>query len=278
MAFELTESLREEYSKLFDTCDIRPAKLSEVDSLVTKIITNRSRYQAVGSALGIPWYFIGAIHNMESALRFTGHLHNGDPLTARTVHVPKGRPISGNPPFTWEQSATDALTLEQLDSVHDWTMPGVLFQLEKYNGFGYRTRHPEVLSPYVWSYSTHYTSGKYVEDGRFDPDAVSNQCGAAVIVRRLAEQGVIHFDVNGHPIDSSQGTAESRTASGPLITYSESMASESAKELQRALNRIPGIFLLVDGIPGRRTSDAFRKVTGHFLQGDPRLEVAAAAG
>jgi lysozyme family protein len=278
MAFELTENLREEYSKLFDTCDIRSAKLSEVDSLVTKIISNRSRYEAVGSALGIPWYFIGAIHNMESALRFTRHLHNGDPLTARTVHVPKGRPLTGTPPFTWEQSATDALTLQKLNTVQDWSMPEVLFQFEKYNGFGYRTRHPEVLSPYLWSYSSHYSSGKYIEDGRFDPDAVSNQCGAAVILRRLSEQGVIQFDADGHPIDSFQRPAEPTIASGPLITYSESVSSESAKELQAALNRIPGIFLLVDGIPGRRTSDAFRKVTGHFLQGDPRMKVAAASG
>jgi hypothetical protein len=91
-----------------------------------------------------------------------------------------------------------------------------------------------------------------------------------VIVRRLSEQGVVKFEVDGHPIDSFQGAAEPTIASGPLIAYSESVSSESAKELQEALNRFPGIFLLVDGIPGgRRTSDAFRKVTGHFLQGDP---------
>jgi hypothetical protein len=101
---------------------------------------------------------------------------------------------------------------------------------------------------------------------------------AAVILRRLSEQGVIQFDVDGHPIDSFQRAAEPTIASGPLITYSESLSSESAKELQRSLNRIPGIFLLVDGIPGRRTSDAFRKLTGHFLQGDPRMKVAAASG
>lgn len=31
-----------------------------------------------------------------------------------------------------------------------------------------------------------------------------------------------------------------------------------------------GIFVLPDGVPGKRTSDAFRAVTGSFLPGDPR--------
>jgi hypothetical protein len=41
------------------------------------------------------------------------------------------------------------------------------------------------------------------------------------------------------------------------------------------LNTFPGIFVKVDGVPGERTSDAFRKVTGHFLFGDPRTAVGA---
>ena len=45
-----------------------------------------------------------------------------------------------------------------------------LYELERYNGFGYRDRRPQVLSPYLWSFSNHYSRGKYVADGRFsDP-------------------------------------------------------------------------------------------------------------
>lgn len=278
MAVELTDALRKEYVTLFDTCEINPAKLSAVDSLVDRIAANRNRYESVGNPLGIPWFFIGSVHCMEASLRFDRHLHNGDPLTARTVHVPKNRPAAGSPPFTWEESATDALKLEGLDAVKDWSMPGVLFQLEKYNGFGYRTRHPEVLTPYLWSFSNHYISGKYVEDGTFNPDAVSSQCGAAVILRRMAETQVIQFSREGDPIVATGQGSSADTFPNPLVTYSESVKSDAAANLQRALNTIPGIFLLVDGIAGRRTSDAFQKVTGHFLAGDPRLQVAAGAG
>lgn len=198
MAFELTPALRKEYVRLFDTCEIRPAKLAEVDALATKISSNRARYEWVSARLGstarvgsVPWYFIGVTHSMESSLNFRKHLHNGDPLTARTVQVPTGRPLTGTPPFDWETSADDALRLKKLHLVTDWSIPALLFRLEGYNGFGYRRMHREVLSPYLWSYSNHYTSGKYVADGMFDPAAVSKQCGCAVILRRMAENGII---------------------------------------------------------------------------------------
>jgi lysozyme family protein len=191
MTVPLTDTLRAEYQNLFDTCQINADKQTEVAGLAASIIQHRSRYEAVGTPLAIPWFFIGVIHNMESSQRFDRHLHNGDPLTARTVHVPAGRPASGDPPFTWEVSATDALKLEALDKVTDWQLPTLLYQIEKYNGFGYRTRHPDVLSPYLWSGSQHYTKGKFIADGTFDPDAVSKQSGAAVILQRMVSQGAI---------------------------------------------------------------------------------------
>ena len=191
MILPLTDELRNEYRNLFDTCQIRPEARGKVDKLAAKIVLNRGRYDSVGAPLSIPWYFIGVIHTMESSQRFDRHLHNGDPLNARTVHVPAGRPASGAPPFTWEASATDALRLEGLDKVTDWSFPALLYRVEKYNGFGYRNHHPEVLSPYLWSGSNHYTKGKFVADGKFDPDAVSKQFGAAVILRRMADQNVL---------------------------------------------------------------------------------------
>jgi lysozyme family protein len=271
MTVLLTGALGSEYQNLFDTCEIQPVRQAAVEKVVATIAQNQTRYQAVAAPLGIPWFFLGAIHNMESSLNFKLHLHNGDPLTARTVHVPPGRPLTGSPPFPWEASVTDALQLERLDQVTDWTLPGILYQMEKYNGFGYRTRHPEVLSPYLWSGSRHYTSGKFVADGKFDPDAVSEQCGAAVILRRMADRGIIPLpgadEPSGTPEDATSGTL---AALESLVTFSETKRSEAAKELQRALNTFPGIAVDVDGVPGTQTSDALHQVALHFLRGDPR--------
>jgi lysozyme family protein len=184
-------ALAGDYQLLFDSCLVRPQRAALANQLAAKIVANRGRYDRVGKPLGIPWYVVGLIHTMESSMDFSRHLHNGDPLTARTTHVPAGRPPTGDPPFTWEESASDALTLQGLPRWKDWSVPGVLYKLEAYNGFGYRDHHPDVLSPYLWSFSNHYTRGKYVADGSFSPTAVSQQCGAGVLLKRLTQLGAI---------------------------------------------------------------------------------------
>jgi len=182
------ESLREEYQTYFDTCTVRPGCEGNVAYYVKRLRAGRALYEQVGSDLGaIPWAFIGAIHAMECGFNFAGHLHNGDPLAGRTVHVPAGRPQIGSPPFTWVQSATDALTMKKFHDVTDWSVPRMLHLLEKYNGFGYRRFG--VPTPYLWSYSNLYEKGKFVADGRFDPEAVSKQCGAALMLKAVLETG-----------------------------------------------------------------------------------------
>lgn len=269
----LTSKLKDEYQHLFDTCMIRQEKAKQVETILSKIEPNRNRYAAVGDPLGIPGYFVGVIHNMEASLNFKTHLHNGDPLTKRTTHVPAGRPTAGAPPFTWEESATDALKFQRLHDLDDWSLPATLFRLEKFNGLGYRTGHPEVLSPYLWSFSNHYTRGKFVADGKFSPTAVSQQCGAAILLRRMAETGTIKFNIDGMPLPSSVDDTDAVDPLAefePLVRFSNTKKSNLAEELQRALNNFPGIFVKVDGVPGSKTSEAFKKVTGHFLMGDPR--------
>lgn len=188
------DALRSDYQNLFDKCTINPGRLNSVDAIIAKIKANKSRYEKVATPLSIPWYFIAVIHSMECGLDFNRHLHNGDLLTAKTIHVPAGRPIEGNPPFTWEASATDALTFEKIHLLRDWTIPAILFFLEGYNGFGYRLYHGEVNTPYLWSFSNNYTSGKYGSDGKWNPVLQSSQCGAAVILKRMQEQQLVVFE------------------------------------------------------------------------------------
>ncbi|VVN23598.1 hypothetical protein [Pseudomonas fluorescens] len=263
--FSLTPALKKEYEQLFNSCLINPTRLNNLDTLVNSLYENREQYKGVGEKMGIPWGFIAVVHNMESSQNFKKHLHNGDPLTARTKKVPKGRP-PGEPPFTWETSVADALSLHRLGARTDWTLPGTLYQLELYNGIGYRLYHPHVLTPYLWSFSNHYQSGKYVSDGTWSESAKSAQCGAAVLLRRMAENGYIDF------IDQPSPAAQD----GPIIVnYSATKlhnpeAVAKAEDLQRWLNTFPGIFVKVDGSPGDRTSAAYFKVTGHYLPGDPR--------
>lgn len=257
----LTDNLRKQYTDLFNTCNILPGKSSVFETIIKKIIANKSRYEIVGKQLGIPWYFIAVIHNMESGLSFSKHLHNGDPLTGRTRHVPAGRPVKGNPPFTWEESAVDALQFKKIDRWQDWSLPGVLYKIEEYNGWGYRIKHPHVLSPYLWSFSNHYTKGKYIADGTWSENAVSRQYGAAVLLRRMAETEAIKLDEAITPPKIKSGE--------PLLKYSNRKINYGI-ELQAFLNKFPGIYLKEDGAPGEKSSDSVKKVFGFYLEGDPR--------
>lgn len=262
----LTPELRKEYQKLFDTCAIRAERRAAVESLVVSLLGHRTgKYEPVGLQTDVPWYIVAVIHNMESSQRFDRHLHNGDPLTNRTFHVPAGRPVSGSPPFSWEESAIDALTFDKLDRVEDWTLPGALFQLEKFNGFG--SRGHGINTPYLWSFSNQYTKGKFVDDGVFDPNAVSQQCGAAVLLRRMVDEGVVVIPGRIEP--PTPGEVEDI---GAGVEFSRSKKTLQAIRLQKVLNRFPGVTprLTVDGVPGGSTSVAFEAVTGRFLTGDPR--------
>lgn len=189
MPRELTDELREEYERLFNTMSVQPERRSQIERIRKRVNHPRARdrYIEVERATNVPWFVIAIIHNLESSVRFDRHLHNGDPLTARTYRVPKGRPREGNPPFSWPESAIDALRVDDLDRWSDWSLPGIAFVLERYNGWGYRKYHPSVKSPYLWSFSSAYTRGKYTSDGSFSKSAVSRQCGGMVLLHALMD-------------------------------------------------------------------------------------------
>jgi lysozyme family protein len=145
---------------------------------VERMFINRDRYLTVTESTGVPWQVIGTIHMREADGNFSCHLHNGDPLTARTVHVPKGRPATGSPPFSWEESAVDALTLAGMSGHESWDdMGSILDRVERYNGLGYRSRG--IASPYLWAGTNAYLAGKFVADGVFNPRAIDTQPGVS---------------------------------------------------------------------------------------------------
>lgn len=180
--------LIKDYTQLWATMKVTN-NIPAIAQRVNAMMGYKARYQAVAEKVGCPWYFVACIHAMEAGLNFKSHLHNGDPLTAKTTHVPKGRPLVGEPPFTWEQSAIDALVnVKGLHKIKQWTVERMLFELEGFNGYGYRLYHPEVKSPYLWSFTNHYKRGKYASDGKYDPALVSQQIGAAILLKELIEK------------------------------------------------------------------------------------------
>jgi len=145
-------ALRSELDAWFKAVIVRDDCKDKVEWHMKQLLKHQSRYRDVGLSLNrMPWAMVGVIHAMECGFNFACHLHNGDPLTNRTKHVPAGQPQMGTPPFSWENSAVDALTQEGFNTVTDWSIPHMLYLLEKYNGFGYRKMGK--LTPYLWSFS-----------------------------------------------------------------------------------------------------------------------------
>ena len=185
-------ALKAEYAAMFAGMQIR-GDASDITGWAMRAVQQfRGKYEAVSKATGVPWYFIGAIHGLESSFNFKAHLHNGDfPLHARTRQVPAGRPLVWLPPSDWESSARDALKLLGFAGQTDWSLERTLYRLEAYNGFGYRRRG--VPTPYLWCFSNHYERGKFVKDGAWSANARSQQCGAATLIKMLVEAKAIEL-------------------------------------------------------------------------------------
>lgn len=159
---------------------------TQINAQAAKIEANRARYEAVAKKTGVPWDVIGVIHYRESSGSFAGVLHNGQRIIGtgkKTTLVPKGR----GPFSSWEDAAVDALMNchPYAGKNKDWSIAGTLDILERYNGLGYRNKG--LPSPYLWAGTDQYVKGKYVADGKYDPNHVDQQLGVAPILMKIRE-------------------------------------------------------------------------------------------
>ena len=190
-----------DYPALWNSCVVTTESnmLGLVNYACLTSVHYMTLYSVVSNRVKIPWFVIACIHYRESNQNFTRHLHNGDPLTARTIHVPEGRPIEGTPPFTWVESAVDALGTRVRPKT--WEIPFCLEFIERYNGTAYE-KHG-IYSPYLWSATNHYHSGLFISDGSFDPGKLDARPGAAAILKQLAAKGIaLEYSPMVKPINS----------------------------------------------------------------------------
>lgn len=160
---------------------IRADLVNHIDAIAFRLVSAKTRYQAVETATHVPWAVIAVIHERESSQSWLASLAQGDPFNQVSIHVPKGR----GPFQSWEEAAIDALDVCPPHASHwnDWSIGGALTLLEQYNGLGYAARG--LPSPYVWASTDQYRSGKYIADGHFDPNAIDRQIGCAALLMRM---------------------------------------------------------------------------------------------
>jgi lysozyme family protein/peptidoglycan hydrolase-like protein with peptidoglycan-binding domain len=234
------EDLRSDYADLWRRMEVLPDKVQAVNTIANRLMGFKSLYQQVSQATGVPWFVIAALHNRESDADFDTYLGNGEPLNRVTRLVPKGR----GPFPSWEAGAIDALDLDRLNQVSDWSPERACYEIEKFNGFGYRAKH--VNSPYLWSFSNNYHGGKYVADGVFNPSVVDRQCGAMPIIKQImAFDPAANFQVSAIPTSFAVPIVLALGSRGDRVT-----------QLQNALKQRGYPVGDIDGIYGSMTQGA----------------------
>ncbi len=174
----------------FHAMHIAPTHQADVDHEAMLVKRFKPMYDVVAKAVGVPWFIIGVIDALEGSFNHNTYLGNGESLYRVTRLVPKGR----GPFKDWNEGAIDALKLQLRNNAisnFDTSLGFCLYFLEGYNGRGYANMG--LPSPYLWSFSDQYHSGKFVEtlgtDGlyhvHYDPKLVSQQVGAACILKSL---------------------------------------------------------------------------------------------
>jgi len=213
----------------------------------------KARYLAVQGLTGVPWWFIAVAHERESSQDWTGSLAQGDPWKEVSVHVPAGR----GPFKSWEEAAVDALVncAPHAARNKDWSVGGALTMLEQYNGLGYAARGRP--SPYIWSGTDQYVSGKYIRDGVYDPAAIDSQLGCAgLLLAMKALDPAVAFD---------------GSIALPPAPLPETTQVRDGAWLQLSLNKLGATPTLeTDGIVGPATRNAvraFQLSQGLFVDG-----------
>jgi lysozyme family protein len=142
---------------------INPHRKAEFDSVARRLLASKPRFQAVKAKTDVPWWVVAVIFERESGGKFTAYLGNGQSLDEVTTAVPEGRgPFLGA--GAWERGCYDALIdcAPHASAWKDWSTGGALTLLERYNGLAYRNAGR--ASPYLWSGTDQYSTGKVLVD------------------------------------------------------------------------------------------------------------------
>ena len=183
---------------------INPDKVAAFRSTVVRLHANKPMFEQLSAKTGVPWAVIAVIKEREAGVdaKFQLSIAQGDRWDRVSVHVPKGR----GPFANWIQAGIDALMKcgPYAGLWKDWSPGGTMTILIKYNGIGYDAKG--LPSPYGYAGTNQYVRGKYVADGKFDPNFVDQQLGCLGMLLALQE---IDPSANfGPPVAEARPTPE----------------------------------------------------------------------
>jgi lysozyme family protein len=174
------QNLKGEYERLL--ASVKITNPTGATAAAKTVFENGNRYIAAGKATGVPWPLIGVLDLRESDCDPAKALGQGDPWNRVSVNVPRGK----GPFKSWEDAAKYYIHYDGLDdppAPYDMTV--TCYMGEKWNGFGPRNRG--INTGYLWSFTNHYTGGKYVSDGVWNAGAFDKQPGIIAVLLKMFE-------------------------------------------------------------------------------------------
>jgi lysozyme family protein len=240
------DALSAEYTALL--AQMQVTRQTEVNATATRLLTCLPHYAQASAQTGVPACWLAAVGEREGGAEiFRTYFGNGDPLNRPTRDVPRGR----GPFASFEAGLLDALHYDHIDqgNPQPWTWPWACWRGEAWNGFGPRAhgRH----TGYLWAGTSIYRGGKYVSDGKWDPNAQDEQLGIVpVMMHMMALDASLSLD--GQPSPQS-----SPVVAAPPVPTPEGLHDAAA--LQTVLNYMGADPpLTVDNSYGRQTTAAVR--------------------
>lgn len=182
-------SLLTENTKRWQRARYKPSFEAAAEKFAKRALAHKEEYQAVSETIWnlyqkrIPWWFIPLVHERECVRgvdNWTCNIGQGSPFNVKSNIKPYNGPF-----HSWREAAVAALVHEHPYAANntDWSGGGTMTIAEKYNGVGYANMGRP--SPYIWSGSDQYVSGKYIADGKYSASTVDTQLGVAVSLRAM---------------------------------------------------------------------------------------------
>jgi lysozyme family protein len=255
------------YTHLLATMQVTNPGLVNATAVKLLKYVDDGYYQSVSDEDGIPQVWMATSFERESSSNFHTSPAQGDPLWERSVHVPRGlgpyiNHADSNPQHwvqAWARAAKDAYHIDRLDTVGaaNWSWERACFEGELFNGFG--PRGHGINTGYLWACTNHYSRGKYVSDGVWNPNVADSQIGIVPVMFRMVELRPSLSLSNAFPSSSSAPMPQAAP-----------VALKDARALQAALNTLgANPQLVVDDSYGRMTRRAVSSFqTAHGLAVD----------
>jgi lysozyme family protein len=235
-------TLAPEYAALLAAMRVDPVREHELAARAAAVLDlanrHRDEWAEVEAKTGVPRLWGLASFERESGSDYSRSPAQGDRWDRVSVDVPRGL----GPYRCWGDACVAAYHIDRLDEVAGasqavespphpgplpasgeretpgvvqtsdtcllmpgWTWPRSCYEGELFNGFGPRAHGRR--TGYLWSWTNIYTGGKYVADGKWDPDHIDEQCGMVPMMAALLRLDSPLALADGPPWSVAPGTA-----------------------------------------------------------------------